>query len=585
MRVRLLLSFALVIFIALGSVFVVVNLTAEQQVRQYFGRSALAGVQNLVEQLQSYYQEVPDWQGVSSVFDNAPVSYVTPVSESPTSTEQSPVPTLKILSTTQTPEPSATPEDTSTPLPPNTPTSSATEPASPSFTPTRQGTGTRYKTNESGGKWQEYSSSQSPHSGEHTMPTAEHSIQSHGSPLLQLIDITPTQIDAQATFAPPRQGGGQGQGRPKSDHILTDSSGVILYSVNAEEIGQTVTDEVLADAIAIEDNGDTVAYLIPAGGVPDLPENYEAELIERIRKATLIAAIISGFIAILLALVLSKIIMRPVKVLTNAADNLSRGDLDQRVKLKGSKELTSLGNTFNQMANALQAVEQQRRAMTADIAHELRTPLAVQRANLEALQDGVYPLDIDALTPIIEQNRLLTRLVDDLRTLALMDAGELSLNIRSFDLSELSTNTISQFESMLGSSNIRIVQNYSTDLPHVKADPERVSQILHNLLQNAYRYSTPDTNVFIDTYKVNNMACLTIRDQGPGIPPDKIDKIFERFYRVGKGRDREKGGTGLGLSIARNLAEVQGGHLTADNHKEGGAIFTLSIPLDIQPSD
>lgn len=466
MRLRLLISFALVIFVALGSVFLVVNLTAEQQVRTYFGRSALAGVQNLVEQLQNYYKKTPDWSGVSNVFND--------------------------------------------------------------------------------------------------------------------------EAGIQATSPSPRQGMGYGQdqgqslGRGKSDHILTDNSGIIVYSAINTEIGQTVTDETLAISIPIENNGEIVAYLLPAGGVPDLPENYESELIQRIQQATLIAAGISGVIAILLALVLSRMIMKPVKVLTNAADILSKGDLNHRVKLTGSTELISLGNTFNQMADALQIVEQQRRAMTADIAHELRTPLAVQRANLEALQDGVYPLNMTALTPIIEQNRLLTRLVDDLRTLALMDAGELSLNIRPFSLADLCAKTIFQFESMLDTSDIKTIQKHQPDLPQVNADPERVSQILHNLLQNAYRYSNPGTNVYISTFKVGKMACLTVRDQGPGIPSDKIDKIFERFYRVSKGRDREKGGTGLGLSIARKLAEAQGGNLTADNHKEGGAIFTLSIPLNIE---
>ncbi len=544
MRLRLLLSFALVIFVALGSVLLVINLSAEQQVRRYLGRSALAGVEALVDELESYYEESPGWEGVSAIFE----------AEQTTST-------------------------TSTALPDPTPLSESTNPLQPIPTQNAQ---TPYMPDAGEGKGPAENAGKGQGQGElHPTPTP---FKSAATPLPSQTVIGSETVEGSTngvvTLSAPGQGMGQGQGQGRKGHLLTDNAGIILYSSDEADIGQPAAKELLDESIAIEDDGETVAYLIPAGGVPRLPESYETQLIKKIQQATSIAAIISGILAILMALLLSRMILKPVEALSQAADQLSKGNLTQRVTLKGKNELAELGKTFNQMADALQLAEQQRRTMTADIAHELRTPLAVQRANLEALQDGIYPLNITALAPIIEQNRLLTRLVDDLRILALVDSGELSLNIRPFDLSNLSATTISQFESMLGYSNIQTSQTYQPGLPRVIADPERVAQILQNLLQNAYRYSSPDTTIYINTTQIGTMASLTIRDQGPGIPADSLEKIFERFYRVAKGRERDKGGTGLGLPIARKLAEAQGGSLTAANYPEGGAVFTLLLPLE-----
>ena len=351
-------------------------------------------------------------------------------------------------------------------------------------------------------------------------------------------------------------------GLTKSGHILTDENGVIVYSPVTSEIGMIISSEALANAILIlDDSNMTVGFLIPSGGNPVISGNFESQLISRIQQATLIAALISGGIAILLGLVLAHVILKPVKVLTTAANHMAKGDLDQRVDVKTSGEIGTLGKTFNLMASSIQAAEDQRRAMTSDIAHELRTPLAVQQANLEALQDGVYPLTIENLTSVIEQNRLLTRLVDDLRTLALADSGELSLNLRPVDLPVLCARLIQRFEAAMANTGIRVGQAVVSDIPLVQADPERIEQILHNLLQNAQRYTPKNTTVDLTLSMQGNMVVVQVRDQGPGIPADDLERIFERFYRVDKGRGRVKGGTGLGLAIARKLAEAHGGSL------------------------
>ena len=188
-----------------------------------------------------------------------------------------------------------------------------------------------------------------------------------------------------------------------------------------------------------------VGYLLAEGGVG---ANQVAErfLVNRLSSAAITAGLIAGGLALLLALFLTYSLMRPVRDLTRAARRLGTGDLTQRVKVNGNDELAVLGNAFNHMADSLQQAQESRRSMTADIAHELRNPLAVQRANLEALQDGIYPLSAQALEPVLEQNLLLTRLVDDLRTLALAETGQLKLERQPTDLGGLVERLVERFK-------------------------------------------------------------------------------------------------------------------------------------------
>lgn len=543
MRLRLIFSFALVITVALGTVMVVINLTAQQQVRGYLKNGSLSGVEKLVEDLSDHYDSSSEWAGVDSVF--------------------------AIEATSQSGFQGA---------------GAASGNADPGTIPGKYpgvGEGPGPGNGKGSGTGSGPGAEDQKNLPLEILPTdipipipieTDNSMVIADNLEAQNFESTPsTDLIASNILAESTHG--------KAGHILTDETGLIVYSPVESEIGLTIDEDQLMEAIAILDGQTVVGFLIPSGGSPSLPANFESQLVERIQNATLIAALISGVIAIALALVLAQMILKPVKILTRAANKLSEGDLDQRVHINGKSEVADLGNTFNHMAFSLQEAEKHRRSMTADIAHELRTPLAVQQANLEALQDGVYPLTQLTLNPIIEQNRLLTRLVDDLRTLALVDAGELSLNRRPVNLPDLCAEISIRFEASLSSSGIRIKQVAEPGLAPAYVDPERIEQILHNLLQNAQRYSADNSILRMNILKRENMAVVELRDHGPGIPENEIGNIFERFYRVGKGRDRRMGGTGLGLAIARQLAEAHGGSLTASNHPAGGAVFTLQLPF------
>jgi two-component system OmpR family sensor kinase/two-component system sensor histidine kinase BaeS len=375
---------------------------------------------------------------------------------------------------------------------------------------------------------------------------------------------------------------GQGQGMMMGQRLrLADSSGTVIADTSAAPSGKLSADEKSV-AIPLKVNGRTVGYLSWRGGMAFTAAD-QSFLLSRLTRAAITAGLIAAGLSLLLALLLSYTLMRPVRELTQAARRLGERDLSQRVRVSGRDELAELARTFNRMADSLQQAEESRKALTADIAHELRTPLAVQRASLEAMQDGVYPLTPDNLASVLEQNLLLTRLVDDLRTLALADAGRLTLERTPTDLAALVRRTVERFQPQANARNIAlqfdVEQTAGSFMRNV--DPQRIEQILSNLLTNALRYTPDGGQIAVRLAAAPSAAGdvqITVHDSGPGIPAEALPYVFERFYRADRSRSRSEGGSGLGLAIARQLAEAHGGSLTAANHAQGGAVFSLTLP-------
>lgn len=385
--------------------------------------------------------------------------------------------------------------------------------------------------------------------------------------------------------------GGMGQGGMMMNQRLRLANGdgnLLLDSANSAVLGE-ITQAELDAAIPIVVRGKTVGYLLAEGGM-GFNRTDETFLLSRLSRAALTAGLIAGGLALLLGLLLAYRLLNPVQALDKAAERLGLGDFSQRVQVQGNDELANLGRTFNHMAESLEQSRESRRALTADIAHELRTPLAVQRANLEAMQDGVYPLTNESLQPVLEQNLLLTRLVEDLSTLALADSGEIKLEFAQTDLALIVKTVLERFQPQAISRRVSV--KLSTEsVSHLPAevDSQRIEQILNNLLSNALRHTNQDgahaTNdrgeILVRIAKQGDRAHISIQDNGAGIPEEALTHVFERFYRVDKARSRTEGGTGLGLAIARHLAQAHGGDLVAANAPSGGAIFTLILPLRI----
>jgi signal transduction histidine kinase len=385
-------------------------------------------------------------------------------------------------------------------------------------------------------------------------------------------------------------GSGQGQGRGLGmggmhDMMagqrlrVADALGNVVADSNDPNPSELISRDLLEQSLPIHVEGQTVGYLLTEGGM-SFGNDSGNLLAGRISRAALYAGLIAIALSIVLAFLLAYNLMRPVRELTLAASSISEGDLSQRVPVPGNDELGTLGVAFNRMADSLQQAEESRRAMTADIAHELRNPLAVQRANLEALQDGIYPLTPDNLNPILEQNQLLARLVDDLRTLALVDSGNLDLIRQPTNIPDLIARLVERFSPQAAARQVQISIEQTADIPLLNVDPQRIDQILSNLMSNALRH-TPDTGLIaISLHRDAQQVSISVWDSGSGIPAEALEQVFTRFYRGDRSRSRAEGGTGLGLAIARQLAQAHGGDLTAANHPTGGAIFTLTLPVD-----
>lgn len=377
-------------------------------------------------------------------------------------------------------------------------------------------------------------------------------------------------------------GSGQmGQSGMASQHLrLADRDGYLVYdSVNLAE-GENIARSELDDGIQLQNNGNLVGYLLIEGGM-EINRTEERNLINRLNTAAITAALVAGSISLLIAFFLAYRLLRPIRDLTHAAEKLGQGDLSERVPVHGNDELAILGTTFNQMAASLEHAEKSRRAMTADIAHELRNPLAVQRANLEALQDGIYPLTPQNLEPVIEQNTLLNRLVEDLQTLALADSGQLELDVAEVNLKQLVKRVVERFNPNAAANNIaiRFLSSDGVDEEsfYITIDPIRIEQVIGNLLSNAIRYTPPGGTIELHLKTLQGGISLEIHDSGPGIPAAALPYVFDRFYRADRSRSRADGGTGLGLAIARQLTRAHGGELSASNHPDGGAVFTLRL--------
>ena len=274
---------------------------------------------------------------------------------------------------------------------------------------------------------------------------------------------------------------------------------------------------------------------------------------------------------------LSGNITRPLRQLSQAAEKIRQGHLKQEVPVETQDEVGQLAAVFNQMSAELAANESNRQEFLANIAHELKTPLAVLQGHLESMLDGVEEPEPEKLFSMQEEVMRLTRLVGDLRDLSLAQVHQLELHLQPVDLGEKAERAAELLEPLLEEKRLHFVKNMAPSLPVRQLDPDRVNQILYNLITNAIRYTHPGTAILLQTEPVGKRVRLIIADEGPGIAPEDLDHIFEQFYRGDKSRNRASGGSGIGLSLAKNFVEAQGGTITARNRKEGGAEFVVEL--------
>jgi len=378
----------------------------------------------------------------------------------------------------------------------------------------------------------------------------------------------------------PRRGG-QGRGAMRGPAMaglaLADAGGQIVVPGAGFSRAVQVPPEQLAEGVPVEVNGELVGTVLGRPQSPGLTPVEEAFL-GRVNRALLIAAGGAAVMALLLGVLLARTLTRPLREMTAAARSLARGDLGEQVEVRSQDEVGELARAFNQMSRDLAQAASRRRQLTADIAHDLRTPISIIQGHAEALRDGVLPPTPETFALIHEETMRLNRMVEDLRTLSRAEAGELSLVRRPVAVGALLEQLAAGRRPAAGEKGIELRLEGESGLPEVEVDADRMAQALNNLVDNALRHTPAGGTVTLAGGRAEDGVWLQVRDSGPGIAAEDLPHVFERFYRGDRARQRHDGGSGLGLAIARSIVEAHGGRIRAESPAGAGAVFTIELP-------
>jgi histidine kinase len=284
--------------------------------------------------------------------------------------------------------------------------------------------------------------------------------------------------------------------------------------------------------------------------------------------------------------IISRFLTRPIRELTRAAQELSRGRFGVTVRVRSQDEISQLRRTFNEMSQRLAAVHQSRKELFADISHEIRSPLARIQSDAELLIDREMPKEDreEHLKAICEEVEGISRLVEDLSIMSQIEDDQLRLETSPSSLQKLLIREAGKFRPQFGEKSVTLRQILPEDLPPVIMDDKRIGQVISNLLTNALRYTPAGGTIEMGVRVNGNMATVWVRDTGPGIPPEALPRIFDRFYRVDPSRSRTSGGTGLGLAIAKHFVEAHGGTIWAESEPAKGTCIQFTLPLAGQVS-
>src|SRR3972149_1444477 len=357
-----------------------------------------------------------------------------------------------------------------------------------------------------------------------------------------------------------------GPGPGRMPFTLTDEKGVVVLSNERYKSGEKISQSDLKTGTPITEDGKVIGILVPMR-MPFEGKPREVEFIERINLTLFYGAMIGAVIALLLGTFLSRTLTRPIRELTQATHAVSEGDLSPQVPVRSSDELGELAKAFNKMSAELSRSVNVRRQMTADIAHELRTPLSLILGHAEAVHDGVLQPTRENFEIIREEAARLEHLVNDLRTLSLADAGELTISLQTIEPQRLIHEVASLYHYQTQRKNISLDLDIASPLPAIEVDLGRMTQVLTNILDNALRHTPDGGRIILSAKQVDDQVELSVQDSGPGLKTEDLDRIFERFYRTDSSRQRDgavPGGSGLGLAIAKSIVQAHGGQLSAE---------------------
>ncbi len=382
--------------------------------------------------------------------------------------------------------------------------------------------------------------------------------------------------------------------------VLAGPLGYVIADTAAILLGQYHPEEHLVSGVPVTVGAQQAGTVMVGSMVEPVLNPLDRDFLRSVNVAVILSAVTVGVMALILGSVFFFQITAPIRDLTTAAEAIAKGNLECRVRARTGDEIGQLAAHFNLMAETLARSAMLRRQMAVDIAHEIRTPLSLIQGNLEAILDGFYDLSMDNIASVHEETLVLKKLIDDLHSLALAEAEQLRLEKQDVDVSELITHTVGRFRSKSVERGVCLIAELPSDLPKIQGDSQRLSQVLVNLLSNAFRHTTKGAKVVVSARSTSakdvrafgkeqdvvgkaekkpRFVHISVSDSGKGIPPEDLPYVFERFYRADRSRARSSGGTGLGLAITRQIVEAHGGRIRADSRIGVGSTFSFILPV------
>jgi len=359
---------------------------------------------------------------------------------------------------------------------------------------------------------------------------------------------------------------------------VVDPEGKVIIPAGSFRTGEVVTGKSFSQGTVLEVDGKEIGRVLNPG-LPIERSMEQERFLEQTSTVLLYTAIGAVAASVLLSLLLAYTFTRPLREMTTATQEMAAGKLGQQVPVRSQDEIGQLAQSFNRMSQDLANATRLRKQMTADIAHDLRSPLTVITGYLESMTDGVLKPTPERLKLIHTEATHLQRLVEDLRTLSLADAGELSMTRLAQPLQPLLEQTAAIYAQQASQKQIDLQVDIEPDLPAPRVDPDRMMQVLGNLVGNALRHTPKGGEIILSASRAGNSIRVTVRDTGEGISPDDLPHVFDRFYRGDSARYAGEGESGLGLAIARSIVEMHGDRISVESEPGKGAAFHIDLKI------
>jgi signal transduction histidine kinase len=392
---------------------------------------------------------------------------------------------------------------------------------------------------------------------------------------------------AQNILANARSGRGSGQGRGGGGEgplfLLVGTDYTILAASDPQQIGRSLSEAERGQALALMVENQTVGYLLREGAGAQALDTTQQKFLNDVSSVLTLTAMGAMILALVMGLALAWVLVRPLSHLRQSAAAIAQGHLGTQMPVAGTTEFREVAAAFNCMSAALAESEAVRQRMTSDIAHELRSPVSVMRGQLEAMMDGVFPLNTEQLVVVYDQTLHLGRLIEDLRTLTRAESGRLPLEMTRLNPNTLVQRVAADFAPLAQEESIVLKTDIAQELPVIPADVDRLRQIFANLLTNALAHTPSGGSITVKAAQTETGVRFAVVDTGPGLTLEQAAHVFERFYRTDDARQRDRGGSGLGLAITQELVKLHSGRIWVESTPGQGSTFCFELPA--VPSD